>query len=172
MNTVFIREYRFTDRNFLVQCMREMQEHVASIDPLKRSRRVHDFNPEKWVDHIMAKIECHTGVIFVAEVEGKDVGCIAGIIKQATEEDLLDMLPFKDGRIIELYVDPSYRKQNVGSLLVERMERHFREAGCKAMQLGCFASNANAHKFYKKRGYMNVNIEMSKILRPESFYSS
>lgn len=146
--------------------MREMQEHIASIDFLKRSRRAPDFNPEKWVDHIMAKIERHTGVIFIAEAENKSIGCIVGIIKQTTEEDLLDTLPFKDGRIIELYVDPSYRKQNVGSLLVERMERHFCDKGCGAVQLGCFASNANAYKFYKKHDYTDVNIEMSKILRP------
>lgn len=161
---VVIREYRLDDRDFLVSCMNGMEEHIALIDPLQRSKRAPDFSGEKWVDHTVQRVKQNHGIIFIAEYEGKNVGCIIGIIKTATEEDLLDTWPFKDGRIIELFVNPSFREKNIGSLLVEKIERYFRENGCGVSELGCLATNGIAHKFYEKKGYIDRNIDMCKKL--------
>lgn len=161
---VIIKKYRSDDRDFLVGCMNGMEEYIAAIDPLKRSKHAPDFSGEKWADHTLQRVQQNNGIIFIAEYEGKSVGCIIGIIKIATEEDLLDTLPFKDGRIIELFVDPSFRGQNIGSLLVEKIEQYFRESGCGVSELGCFATNGIAHKFYEKKGYSDRNIDMCKKL--------
>lgn len=163
MNIV-IRDYRQEDHDFLVQCMNGMQEHIAAIDPLQRSRRVPDFSGEKWVEHTLERVKKNDGTIFIAECEGKNVGCVVGIVKVSTEEDLLDTLPFKDGRIIELFVDPLYRQKNIGSLLVEKMESYFRDKRCTVSELGCLTGNVGAYKLYKKHGYTDRNIEMSKKL--------
>lgn len=163
MNVV-IREYCSDDRDFLVKCMNGMEEYIAAIDPLKRSKRAPDFSGEKWADHTLQRVQQNHGIIFIAEYERKSVGCIIGIIKVATEEDLLDTLPFKDGRIIELFVDPSFREKNIGSILVEKIERYFCENGCGVSELGCLATNGIAHKFYEKKGYINRNIDMCKKL--------
>jgi len=161
---VVIRDYRQEDYDFLVQCMEGIQGHIAAIDFLQRSKRVPDFSAKKWVDHTIERVKKNDGTVFIAEYEKKSVGCVAGIIKVSTEEDLLDVFPFKDGRIIELFVDPSYRQKNIGFLLVGRMESYFRGKGCTVSELGCLAGNTGAYKLYKKHGYVDNNIEMVKKL--------
>lgn len=163
MNIV-IRDYGLEDYDFLVRCMKGIQEHIAAIDPLQRSKRAPDFSGEKWVEHTLGRVKKNDGAVFVAEYEGKRVGCVAGIIKVSSKEDLLDAFPFKDGRIIELFVDPTYRQKNIGFLLVERMENYFRNKGCSVSELGCLAGNTGAYKLYKKHGYIDGNIEMIKKL--------
>lgn len=161
---ITVRNYRRGDKAFLVHCMNGMQEHVSSIDAFKKTRPVAEFNGEKWVDNIFVKIKKYNGIIFIAQHDGKAIGCIVGIIKESTKVDLIDLFPFKDGRIIELYVDPFYRKAGVGSLLLRKIEQFFRDNGCGISELGVFAANTNAFKFYKKHGYVERNIDMGKKL--------
>ncbi len=161
---ITVRQYRTSDRSFLVDCMNGMQRHIASIDALKRTRPVSKFNGERWVDLILKKIKKYKGVIFIAEVNEKPAGCVIGIIKESTKIDLIDLFPFKDGRIIELFVDPSFRRGGIGSLLLRNMERFFRSRGCKVAELGTFATNTRAYKFYKKHAYADRNIDMCKKL--------
>ncbi len=100
----------------------------------------------------------------MAQLRGKAVGCVVGIIKESTTVDLIDLFPFKDGRIIELFVEPLHRKLGVGSLLLKKIEQFFRAHGCGMSELGVFATNTNAFKFYKKYGYSERNVGMGKKL--------
>lgn len=162
---VIIREYNNTDYQFLVRCMNSMQQHISFIDPFKRSLLPPDFQPRQWVANIFKKIKKTKGAIFIAEHMGKPIGCVVGIIKQSTREDHLDTSPFKDGRIIELFVESAFRGKNIGALLTKRIEKFFLIKGCKFIQLGCLATNIGAYKFYIKHGYKDWNIDMWKKLR-------
>lgn len=147
-----------------MDCMNGMQRHIASIDALKKTRPVSQFSVERWVDLILKKIKKYKGAIFIAEGNGKSAGCVVGIIKESTKIDLIDLFPFRDGRIIELFVDPSFRGEGIGSLLLRSMEGFFRKQGCKTAELGTFATNVRAYEFYKKHAYADRNIDMCKKL--------
>lgn len=144
--------------------MNIMQEHISSIDVLQRSRRLPDFKGEKWVDLILKKIKSSNGMIFIAEYKGRKAGCVAGIIKKPNRQDVIDTLPFMDGRIIELVVLSSYRGKNIGSSLVAKIEGYFRDQGCLVVELGCLTANTVARALYRKMEYTDKYIDMFKKL--------
>ena len=59
---------------------------------------------------------------------------------------------WKDTAFIELlWVDEKYRGQNIGSVLLEKLESTLRDKGCKLIHLDTF--DFQAPEFYKKKGY-------------------
>jgi ribosomal protein S18 acetylase RimI-like enzyme len=57
------------------------------------------------------------------------------------------------GHIVTLDVDEKARRSRVGSLLMQTLERRFRESGCTSMFLEVAVNNHSALAFYKKHGY-------------------
>lgn len=51
------------------------------------------------------------------------------------------MLPFRNGRVIELYIRPEFRRRRVGRTLLGGMEARFRSHGCGAVYVEVFAPN-------------------------------
>lgn len=161
---ILIRNYLDSDKEFLVRCMMGMQAHVVDIDPIKKTRLAADFDAKQYVKNLSEKIEKNKGQIYIAEYGGKKVGCVAGIIKETAEIDIVDEIPCRAGRIIELFVEPDARGQNIGSRLIKKMEMYFCENRCDVTELGVFITNIAARKLYHRLGYMDRNVEMCKKL--------
>ena len=111
---ILIRNYLDSDSEFLMHCMMGMQAHVADIDPIKKTRRAADFDAKQYVKNLLEKIKKNKGQIYIAECNGKKVGCVAGIIKETAEIDIVDEISCRTGRLIELFVEPDARGQNIG----------------------------------------------------------
>ena len=66
------------------------------------------------------------GAVFIAQHGKKNIGCIVGIIKPQPKK-IWSIFPFKNGRIIELYVDArieervGYRLLKNGKILYSKM---------------------------------------------------
>ncbi|MBI3619231.1 GNAT family N-acetyltransferase [Candidatus Peregrinibacteria bacterium] len=161
---VKIRQYREADKAALVACLSELQQHIASLDPLRRIRFAEDYNGEAYVQRLLEKIQSKNGTMYLADDNEKIVGCIAGIIPGNAVDDDLEAYPSKDGKILELYVHPSYRRKQVGLGLMCAIEQYFQEAGCKGCHVDCFAPNLGAHEFYIKLGYIDRVTTLLKIL--------
>ncbi len=59
-----------------------------------------------------------------------------------------------------LWVDPDYRKRNLGSLFIEYLKSEAIQYNCDSIVLHCFNDNASAIKFYKANGFcLYKNIE-------------
>jgi len=159
-----IRQYRDTDESALVECIKELQAYVASLDDLQRIRLPADFDGDRYVQRLLEKVIAQNGVIYLADDGGKVVGCIAGAISQRTEDDDLDGYPTKDGKILELHVKLGQRGQHIGLRLMQALEQHFRAAGCIGCTVDCFAPNVDAHDFYHNVGYADRDITLLKIL--------
>lgn len=158
-----IRQYRETDREALVACLGELQQYIASLDELKRVRLSADFDGEAYVSRLLEKVQERQGAIYLADDGGRIVGCIAGIIPETTKDDALEGYPSKDGKILELYVQPAYRGQKIGQSLMQAMEQYFQKNGCIGCHVDCFAPNVNAHEFYLSLGYVDRLIALLKI---------
>lgn len=157
-----MRNYRDEDKEFLVGCIIGMQAHVFGIDSIKKTRPVIDFNAKQYVENLLKRVKENKGQIYIAEYGGKRVGCVAGIIKETAEADLIDEIPCRAGRIIELFVEPDARGKNIGSRLIEKMEMYFHENHCDMAELGVFITNTAARKLYDRLGYIDRNVEMCK----------
>ncbi|TNJ63363.1 GNAT family N-acetyltransferase [Paenibacillus hemerocallicola] len=95
------------------------------------------------IDTIMKKTK---DIIFVYEQNNEVIGYIHG-----TPYELL----FSDSliNVMGFVVRESYRKQGIGGILIERLERWGKDNGFSGMKLLSHPSRIHAHRFYERRGY-------------------
>jgi len=156
-----IRDYQPLDRPHIVRCIEGLQDYLIIIDQMKFTRRMPKYG-EHFTQELLKKVNRNNGVIYVAEHKGRVIGFIAGIIFEWSEKELLECVPLKSGRILELFIDSNYRGQGVGTMLTEKMERYFRQNGCDVSRVEVFEPNVKAHYFYQKLGYHDRMFDMIK----------
>lgn len=140
----------------------ELQEYIVKIDREKYNILTDEFK-EKYFEKTIDEVKKYEGQIFLAMEEDKIIGLIVGLINNEEMEDY-DFCAPKRGRVTELIVSNKYRASGVGKQLLNKMENHFKEVGCKGVLLDVFAYNKNAQSFYYCNGYFDRTIELMKIL--------
>ncbi len=160
---ISIRQCNENDKESIIELMNKLQDYLISIDPLKRMRRLPGYG-ENYTGQLLTKTRNNDGIIYLAEIGNKVVGCIAGIIEKQSKADLLGHFPFKDGRILELIVDENYRGQNIGAKLMGSIEEYFKKMNCDVVRVEVFKPNFNAFQFYKKINYNERVIDLIKKL--------
>jgi ribosomal protein S18 acetylase RimI-like enzyme len=71
------------------------------------------------------------------------------------------------GWIYYLAVDPRYRRQGIGTALMQRVERSLQSMGCPKLNLQVRSTNQRVVSFYRKLGYhVERRISMSKLFKP------
>ena len=158
-----IRKYRSSDKPSIIKLMEEFGDYLVAVDTMKRQRRAPEFG-EYFTQKMIENDKKNDGIVYVAEQEGRIVGFIAGIMPKPSKEDLLECIPGKGGRIIELFVSEQYRNQKVGTVLMEKMEVYFRKAGCDVIKVEVFAPNIHAYQFYQRLGYQDRSFDLIKKL--------
>ena len=91
------------------------------------------------------------GVLLVAWLDGIPVGDIYLRLEGPDEDDLADLreVPL----LTHLEVLPAFRKQGIGTLLMQRAERIAWDGGCDRVALGVTEDNTDAIRLYLSRGY-------------------
>lgn len=140
----------------------ELQDYIASIDKEKYNIRTEEYR-EKYFKKTMEEISKYQGRMLLYKKENKIVGLVVGLINN-DPIDSYDFVAPKRGRITELVVTASARKQQIGKALLDAMEQFLRNNGCEDILLGVFAYNLQARSFYEKNGYHERMIECSKKL--------
>lgn len=164
--TILIKKYSVEDKKLLIQFIEELQDYLVKIDPLKRLCRPPEYG-ENYIDNLLTKIKGKNGVVFIARVGNSPAGFIAGTIKEQDENDI-DCIPTKSGRVEELIVSEKFRGQKVGSLLMNKIEEYFQQQNCDIVRIEVFEPNVSAHNFYYKLGYNDRAIDMIKILKRDN----
>jgi len=144
--------------------MVQLQDFIVRLDPLKRLRRSSKYSPQ-YSRNIIEKITKYNGIIFLAYDDKKNVGCIVGIIEKQSEKNLLECIPTRAGRIVELFVSDTHRNLGIGKQLMEKMENYMRKKKCDVMRVKVFEPNKAAHNFYKNLKYQDRVTDMIKILK-------
>lgn len=158
-----IREYRQEDRPALVLLMEELQDHLVMQDSLHLRRRLPEYG-ESYTAEMLELVATHEGVIFVAEAEGKVVGCISGTIERSATKDPLEWIPHTTGRIQELHVSDGFRSLGIGGALMEKMEEYFKEHQCNVARTEVLSDNKRAYEFYQRMGYQDRYVDVIKRL--------
>jgi len=68
------------------------------------------------------------------------------------------------GIVHNLFVVPAARNRGVGAALLDAAERRLADAGAEAVALEVMAGNADAHRFYERRGYEPHRVELERRL--------
>lgn len=160
---ITLKKYQPSDFKAFDHCMIELMDFIVSIDQLKRVRRSPDYSP-KYAKIVISKVKKYDGAIFLACDGKKVVGCIAGIIEKQSKKDLLEWVPTKAGRILELYIAASYRNHGIGKMLMGKMETYFRNKKCDLVRVDIFSPNKTAFIFYEGLHYQERMRDMIKLL--------
>lgn len=158
---IIIRPYATPDRMKLIQCLEGLQDYLVALDSVHLLHRP-SYYGEEYTRLLLARIEKENGMIYLAEKEKEVVGVIAGIIKEQSEKQKLEDIPYLEGNIMELYVEASIRNSGIGTKLINTMEEFFLAKGCGVFSIGVMAANHGAHRLYQKMGYADREIYMVK----------
>jgi [ribosomal protein S18]-alanine N-acetyltransferase len=71
---------------------------------------------------------------------------------------IVDLERQKSGHIITIDVGNEYRKQGVGTLLIQAAEEHVRQSKRKSILLEVAVTNSRARRFYEKHGYLELRV--------------
>ena len=121
-------------RACLNEYFRELAERFsAGFDPAKSSLPDPD------------SMSAPTGCFLVATIDGRAVGC--GGFKMSGDDA---------AEIKRMWVSPAVRGQGIGRRLLEALEEHAREAGCRVARLDTNETLHEAHRLYRRAGYREI----------------
>lgn len=156
-----LREYQEEDRARITTLFDDFQDYLVALDSLHRLRRLPGCGAQ-FLDDTLREIHEQEGVFCVALVDDTIVGFVVGTIQEM--KNRLDVIDSTVGRVTELYVDPAYRGQGIGTQLMEHVERYFRSNRCDVVKVEVFVPNLPARRLYEKFGYRHRDIDSMKNL--------
>ena len=161
---IAIRRYKTKDIPHLANLMDQFEDYLIEIDtPKIFVPRPKNFG-KKYIKETIKKIKKGKGAIFVATMQEKVIGLVAGVIQKSSVIEKLEHGKQVYGNTLELFVAEEYRGKGVGKSLLRTMEKYFKVNGCTQLLIGVFAPNKSPHELYKRLGYKDVGIEMKKLI--------
>lgn len=94
-------------------------------------------------------------MVFVAEVEGKIVGYLAGCICEQ-----MSYITETFAELDNMCIDDEYRRFGIGTLLINEFKKYCKEKSIQNIKVTAFAKNSRAIQFYIKNGFEDYNVTL------------
>lgn len=127
-------------------------QDAAYIQELSRNGLGYDFSLEDTARKLAVLLQSDKDKIYVAVAEGKVVGYI-----HAVDYDVLYAPHMKN--IMGLAVASDYKRNGIGTALLQQIEIWAKENGAKGIRLNSGEARTDAHVFYAHRGYENKKLQ-------------
>jgi GNAT superfamily N-acetyltransferase len=126
---------------------------VTDVNEISRlcSQLGYKVNPEEITLRLERLIQNRDNAIFVFESQGTLSGRVHVFGKHLIELEYAE--------IGGLVVDNNSRSQGIGEKLMRKSEEWAKKNGYKAIRLRSGGQRKEAHKFYEKIGYKNINLQ-------------
>lgn len=105
------------------------------------------------------KISGQDGVCFVAELDGKIIGCLAGGIREG--ESWLNLVR---SEVENIFVDEEFRRKGVGRKLIQAFIEWSKDQKVNRVVINSFWKSSEAIKFYKKMGLVPYDMSLELTL--------
>jgi (aminoalkyl)phosphonate N-acetyltransferase len=163
MNTR-LRSYSEADVPFIKAAFERLHDHVVSIDPIKRMRKMPGY-VEVFFGKLMKNISNNQGQMYIVEDTGKPVGFVAGFVAdKQSEENLLEVVPTQLGIISDVYLDKELRGKGIGKQMMKKMEEYLKKKGCDSLWITTNGFNSNALGLYRSVGFVEREVGLLKKL--------
>jgi len=115
-----------------------------------------------WINSVRNSLN-RTGVLIVAEDNGRVIGFIHGIIRF-----LPDFLGGrKSGFIAHHYIDNGYRGMGIGKKLLLESEAWFKLKNVNQVEAYVNVGNINSKLYFEKNGYTHETVQLRKFINQE-----
>lgn len=94
-------------------------------------------------------------IVFVAEVEEKIVGYLAGSICEQ-----ISYITETFAELDNMCINEEYRRFGIGTLLINEFKKYCKEKNIQNIKVTASAKNSRAIRFYMKNGFENYNITL------------
>ena len=138
------------NKNFIVR--QAVISDAKDIYYINKTSLGYDYDLEKQKAKIQAVLNDSTQVIFVAETNNKVVGYI-----HLVNYDVIYADNFKN--CLGLAVDNDYKRNGIGSALLNQAEIWAKENGAAGIRLCSGVEREKAHQFYQSQGYEVTKIQ-------------
>lgn len=138
------------NKNFIVR--QAVISDAKDIYYINKTSLGYDYDFEKQKAKIQAVLNDSTQVIFVAETNNKVVGYI-----HLVNYDVIYADNFKN--CLGLAVDNDYKRNGIGSALLNQAEIWAKENGAAGIRLCSGVEREKAHQFYQSQGYEVTKIQ-------------
>jgi ribosomal protein S18 acetylase RimI-like enzyme len=146
---LIVRRATEADLGAIVQSWGELMDFHGRLDPFFR---VSNGATEAYRAFARQNLRKRQTLLLVAEVNGIVVGHALG--------EAVKYPPIyprsRYAEIIEIAVTPSYRRQGIGSRLLQALTEHFRSEGICHFEAGVVTANSLARRFWEKAGFRGV----------------
>ena len=145
---MIIRGYEESDDAALRRCVVVLQDSERAVDPLLLPGEV---MADRYCARIHERCREAAGKVYVAEEDSAVVGFVTVLARESFTE--LDDPPGHYALITDLVVLESYRGRGIGRQLLERAERHAKQAGATELRIAVLANNGIARRLYLDVGF-------------------
>ena len=153
-----------SDKSRIIELFDDFCDLYVELDAQKICINTPKLAKECLID-MEKKIKKNKGKVIVAVDNNIVIGFIGFIVKDTKGPELLYHRPNKHGTILNLYVDGTYRNQNIGTHLLNLAEEYMKKESCEFSRLDeVFGTNIKAQQFYLGKDYAIRHVQMIKKL--------
>lgn len=155
---LIIRPNKKSDEPQIIKCQSELQDAEFSVD---KNRRTGITVAKNYLKFIRKELSGKKGGIFIAQIYDTVAGLIIMYIDKNEFEE-------KEGLhlyISDLVVLKKFRNQGIGQSLMLYAEKFAKDHNIKEVHLSVLAKNRAALQLYKKKGYKDKKVYLTKKLK-------
>ncbi len=115
-----------------------------------------DLSQERLIEYRKEKLKNDDAVTVVFEHEKE----LIGVATFTAEEPYEIFSRGKYAKVNEIYVKKDFRKQGIGSELLDKLFERAKELGCEQIELNVNVENEAAKELYKNKGFESEKIKM------------
>ena len=139
-----VRKVNINDYDEVIKLYKELYEAETIYDNNLTDEYLLD---DKLENTIKKRIKSRKEIFLVVEIDNKLIGLIDGYILENIHHK--EKVVYLD----HLCVDEKYRKQNIGTTLINEFSNIAKKKGAKLIMLNAFENNTKAINLYKKLGF-------------------
>lgn len=139
----------------------ELQNYLVDIDDWHTQIMKPEYR-DNYFKIDLNKVEKQEGKIYLSLEDNIVTGLIIGIVDEKDKIDELTNDCVKTGTILELIVKNNIRGNGIGKILLDKIEKYFKNINCKRINVEVFGPNKKGLNFYEKNNYTIRDIIVSK----------
>ncbi|WP_328663607.1 GNAT family N-acetyltransferase [Streptomyces sp. NBC_00328] len=153
---VVVRKAEHADVDGLVACSGALfAEDAGTRDPSVDINWPREHGRQRFT----AGIDDPDRLLLVADRGGEVVGHLTGVVAEGSA-----MKPVKVASLVSMYVQPAYRREQIGGHLMGQFLAWAKDKGAELAEVTAYSINTEAIRFYERNGFASKSVTLETVL--------